>query len=157
LDDERAWEVRTRVFSKVPAAVLDSLAGIDGERAWEWRLRWAERAPKIVLRTLEGLDDDRAWRLRQEYGPHAKEALDSILGMDGERAWALRAALSEVWPSSVLQSMGPLARTSRGRRLAARLVESVPHVAVWRHMIALGIDDVEPPDVGERERTAAAT
>jgi dTMP kinase len=77
--------------------------------------------------------DPRAWALRTAVIGHCKEALDSIVGLDGADAWALRAAGADLWPSTVVSSLGTLAATAAGHALlAAQLAGHPANLALWR-------------------------
>jgi dTMP kinase len=135
LDDDRAWQIRKALRGAAPVAALDSTYLVVDDRSWRWRERFVERAPKVVMRTLAGLDDPRAWELRERVASHCEEAIDSLFGLDHERAWALRAAAVDVWPATAVKSMGPLARTERGRELIASALAKHPSdVALWRQV-----------------------
>lgn len=139
IGDDRAWELRKAMRDVAPVAALDSLYLLEDDRSWKWRERDVERAPKIVMRTIGQSDDPRAWALRDRVGSHCEETLDSIVGLDSEPAWQLRAARLEVWPSSAVKSLGPLALTDRGRELVATaLARSPTDIALWRHALVVG-------------------
>jgi dTMP kinase len=126
-----------------PVPVLASLAGLTSDRAWKWRSRWIERAPKVILRTISGLDDDAAWELREGAAARVKEAVDSMVGLASERAWALRERCADLWPSTVVKSLGPLAATPRGAALVIRQLERHPgNLSLLKHAaaVALGTD-----------------
>ena len=78
------------------------------------------RAPKAVLSTIAGMDDARAWALRTGTAMRCREALDSMIGLDHETAWEIREACLEVWPPSVIKSLGVLVNGARGRELLDR-------------------------------------
>jgi dTMP kinase len=120
---ERAWALRRRVFDAAPIPALASLAELADDDAWQWRERFAERAPKTVMGSLAGSEDPRAWALRGAHAERVKEAIDSMIGLDSDAAWALRARCEDIWPSTVLKSAIPLARTARAEALAARVLE----------------------------------
>jgi dTMP kinase len=149
LDDPRAWELRKTAREAAPVAALASIDGLVSDTAWKWRDRWLPHAPKAVLRTLDGLDDARAWKLREASAPRCKEAFDSMIGLGGERAFALREAHAEVWPSTVVKSLGPLAVAPRGRELVLRLLGrhgDDPSLLKHAAAIALGVSAAPEDD-----------
>jgi dTMP kinase len=138
LDEQRAWALRKACCESVPVEAIDSLLGLSSERAWRWREQYLERAPKIVLRTLAGLDEPRAWSLREAVARRCKEALDSMVGLDGARAWRIREECADLWPSTVVKSLGPLALTARGEALVRRQLECHPgNLSLLKHAAAL--------------------
>jgi dTMP kinase len=120
LDDERAWGVRREVRTSAPVAVLASLEGVLGPRSWDWRDEFLSRAPKVVMLTLKRISHPRAWKMREAAAADCKEAIDSISWLDDAEAWELREAYADVWPSTVVKTLGPLAETPRGRALIER-------------------------------------
>jgi dTMP kinase len=140
LDDEAAWELRKAARGAAPVAALASLALVNGERSWKWRQRWAERAPKTVFATLRGSDDARAWELRERLCVACKEAIDSLQALDGPGAWALRERCADVWPSTVVKSLGPLASTPRGQALVQRqLRRHAGNISLLKHAAAIAV------------------
>jgi dTMP kinase len=142
LRDDRAWQLREAARAAAPVAALASLAGVLADAAWRWREAHLAHAPKIVMQTLIGVDDERAWSLRTAVAADCKEALDSITGLDGARAWSLRESFADVWPSTVVKSLGPLADGARGRALIARQLAAYPNnLSLLKHAsaAALGI------------------
>jgi dTMP kinase len=143
LDGERAWQLRKAARATAPIAAIGSIAGVmNSDRAWKWRLRWAERAPKTVFGTLRHNEDERGWPLRTRMAPMIKEAIDSIQDLDHETAWQLREQHADVWPSTVLKSLGPLCNAERGQQLIARQLQKHPgNVSLLKHAsaIALGL------------------
>lgn len=138
LDDERAWELRKEARAHAPVAALDSISVLTSERAWKWRERHLHLATKVVMRTVTGLDDPRAWAMRQAVASSCKEALDSMVGLDGAAAWAIREACLDVWPSTVVKSLGELATCSRGRDLVMRQLRRHPgNISLWKHAASL--------------------
>ncbi len=134
LGTERAWAVRRAMFDAAPIAVLGSLSGVFDDESWEWRARYVERAGKAVMGSFNGSEDPRAWELRRAHAPRIKEAVDSIIGLDGDAAWALRDEIADVWPSTALKTVVPLARMDRSERLAARLLERYPtNLSLLKH------------------------
>ena len=68
------------------------------------------------MRTLRQLSDARAWALRAAVAADCKEAIDGIQAMDDAEAWLLRERYADVWPSTVVKTLGPLASGVRGRQ-----------------------------------------
>lgn len=140
LDDERAWAIRRAARAVAPVPALESLHGLTSERAWKWRNRYLASATKIVLHTVSGMDDPHAWALREAVAPMCKEALDSMVGMDGEPAWRIRAVCADVWPSTVVKSLGALAATPRGADLLTRqLARHATNVSLLKSAAALAL------------------
>jgi dTMP kinase len=142
LRDDRAWRLREQARAVAPVATLASLTGVLGDAAWRWREELLARAPKIVMQTLIGVDDDRAWTMRAAVAADCKEALDSIVALDGPRAWSLRENYADVWPSTVVKSLGPLADSGRGRALIGRQLGAHPNsLSLLKHAsaVALGV------------------
>jgi dTMP kinase len=73
-----------------------------------------------VLATIAGMDDARAWALRTGTALRCREALDSMIGLDQEAAWEIREACLEIWPPSVVKSLGVLVSGARGHDLVER-------------------------------------
>ncbi len=138
LDDERAWRLRALARDVAPVAAIASLDTLTCDRAWTWRERYLERAPRVVLGTLRGLDDPRAWEMRGLFAARCKEALDSMVGMDGPAAWRLREGCADVWPSTVVKSLGALAGTARGSALVSRQLERHPgNISLLKHAASI--------------------
>jgi dTMP kinase len=140
LDDDRAWQLRKAARDTAPIAVLASLGYVEGEKAWKWREKWLERAPKTVFATIRRSDDPRAWDMRERLATTCKEAVDSMQDLDGPRAWALRELCADIWPSTVVKSLGPLATTPRGRELTERQLRKYPgNVSLLKHAAAIAV------------------
>jgi dTMP kinase len=140
LDDEAAWEWREAAWAAAPVAALGSLIGVFGERSWTWRQRWVAQAPKTVFTTLRGSDDARAWELRDRLASTCKETIDSLTALDGPAAWALRERCADLWPSTVVKSLGPLASTPRGRALVQRqLGAHADNISLCKHAAAIAV------------------
>ena len=143
LDADRAWELRKAAREVAPVAAIGSISGVmNSERAWKWRLRWVERAPKAVFGTLRHNRDARAWPLRLGFAPTCKEAIDSLQDLDEAEAWQLREKHADLWPSTVLKSLGALCKTEAGERLVARqLARHAANISLLKHAsaIALGL------------------
>jgi dTMP kinase len=120
LDGPEAWKLRKAARDAAPVAAIVSLRGLTGDKAWLWRDRAAGRAPKAVLSTIAGMDDARAWALRTGTAMRCREALDSMIGLDQETAWEIREDCLEIWPPSVVKSLGILVNGARGRELLDR-------------------------------------
>ena len=142
LRDDRAWRLREKARTAAPVAALASLSGVLGDEAWRWREEHLTSAPKIVMQTLAGVADERAWDLRAMVAADCKEALDSMVALDGPRAWSLRETYADVWPSTVVKSLGPLADSARGGALIARQLAVYPNsLSLLKHAsaVALGV------------------
>jgi dTMP kinase len=140
LDDDAAWEIRKAAREAAPVAALASLVLVTGERSWKWRQRFIERAPKTVFATVRGSDDARAWEMRERLCLTCKEAIDSLLALDGPAAWAMRERCADVWPSTVVKSLGPLAATARGQALVQRqLGRHAGSVSLLKHAAAIAV------------------
>lgn len=138
LADERAWAIRERYLERLPSQVLESLASVHDARSWGLRSCYASQAPKIVLRTIDEADDPRAWALRRVYAPRVKEALDSMVGLDSEVAWTIRTECLEIWPSTTIKSLGPLAESERGQAMALLALERYPdNISLLKHITRL--------------------
>ncbi|HVV52819.1 MAG TPA: dTMP kinase, partial [Polyangia bacterium] len=120
LDNPEAWKLRKLARDAAPVAALTSLRGITSDKAWIWRERAVGRAPKAVLGTVAGMDDPRAWALRAGTALRCREALDSMIGLDHPAAWEIREACLEIWPPSVIKSLGVLVNGARGQNLLER-------------------------------------
>lgn len=139
--DEAAWQVRESARSMAPLACLGSLSGLTCERSFQERAHYLTRAPKAVMQTLSSLRDPRAWNMRRTVARDTKEALDSITGLDDADAWELREAYADLWPSTIVKTLCPLADTERGRTLLTRqLTLHGGNVSLLKHAasIALG-------------------
>jgi dTMP kinase len=140
VDDDAAWELREAAREVAPIAALASLSRLGSERAWKWRARSLARAPKTVFATLRGSDDARAWEMRERLAATCKEAIDSLQSLDGPGAWALRERCADVWPSTVVKSLGPLASTPRGRALVDRqLRRHSANISLLKHTAAIAV------------------
>jgi dTMP kinase len=140
LDDERAWKIRELTRDAAPIAMLRSVTGVEGPRSWVLRERYLNQAPKAVMTTLTRLRDDRAWAMRAAVAKDCKEALDGISGMPDDGAWTLRDAYLDVWPSTVVKSLGPLADEPRGAALVRRqLVAHGNNLSLLKHAAAIAL------------------
>jgi dTMP kinase len=150
VDDERAWHLRKQAWAAAPVAALASIGALTSARAWKWRQQWVERAPKAVFATLRRLDDARAHDLRERWAAACKEALDSLQDLGDDRAFALRERCADLWPSTVVKSLGPHADSPRGRALTlAQLARHGADVSLLKHAtaIALGAHVLAPPSL----------
>jgi hypothetical protein len=80
--------------------------------------------------------------MRATVAADCKEALDGLQGVDVAPAWSLRDSYADVWPSTVLKSLGSVADGERGRRLLTRQLQMHPgNVSLLKHaaVIALGL------------------
>ncbi|RMH43846.1 MAG: dTMP kinase, partial [Deltaproteobacteria bacterium] len=110
--------------------------GVDDDAAWQWRERYVARALKAVFAGLGGSDDPRAWTLRRAYAARVKEAVDSTIGLASDAAWSLRDEVADLWPSTVVKSIVPLARDARAQRLTRRLLAAYPaNVSLLKHVV----------------------
>ena len=140
IDSERAWELRKAARPAAPIAAISSLKLLGSDRAWKWRARDLHRAPKAVLETIVGVDDPRAWQLREQTAPTVKEAIDSLYGLDADTAWRLREACVDLWPSTVIKSLGALSGTARGQALVARQLQRHPgNLSLLKHAAAIAV------------------
>jgi dTMP kinase len=138
---ERAFLVRERARAAAPIEALRSIGALIDEKSFRWRAEAIRRAPRPVMETLRGIDDERAWEMRHRVVVDCREALDGISGVDVDSAWALRESYADVWPCSVVKSLGPLADTARGDALLSRQLErhaDDPNVLRHAAAIALG-------------------
>jgi dTMP kinase len=138
LDEDRAWTIRLAARQVAPVAALSSVAGLLGPRSFSMREENLDRAPKVVMATLRRALDERAWRLRRAVAPDCKEAIDSIDSLDVVEAWQLRDACQDIWPSTVVKTLGPLADGERGRALIRRqLAKYAGNVSLLKHVAAM--------------------
>jgi dTMP kinase len=117
LDSPEAWRMRKAARDAAPVAAIVSLKGVMSDKAWLWRDRAIGRAPKAVLATVAGMDDARAWGMRASTALRCREALDSMIGLDHPIGWEIREACLEIWPPSVIKSLGVLVSGARGQAL----------------------------------------
>jgi dTMP kinase len=140
LDDDRAWELRKAMREHAPTAAIGSLKYVLSDKSFKWRQRYLQRAPKSVFDTLARVDDPRAWQMRQSLAPVVKEAIDSMNELDGPQAWQLREQFADVWPSTVVKSLGPLADTPQGRALVQRqLTRHGDNLSLLKHVSAIAL------------------
>jgi dTMP kinase len=149
---EHAFAVRDLARVAAPIASLASLSGLTCERSYQQRERALRRAAKVVMETLRSLPDERAFALRWQVVAETKEAVDSIAALDGEQAWRMREMHQDVWPSTVVKSLGALADHARGATLVARQLDKHGHnVSLLKHVaaIALGVHRARRAEVAE--------
>lgn len=149
LDDPRAWALRERLEAKAPVSFLSSLSGLTCEASFDARERYLRQAPKPVMASLQKLDHPRAWALRRAVADHTKEALDGMAGSDAPEAWALREAYQDVWPSTVVKSLGVQADSPRGKELLLRQLKHHGHdISLLKHAssVALGNHRLKRPE-----------
>jgi dTMP kinase len=142
LGGERAWKLRKQARVTAPVAALASIGTLTDEEAFRWRLESVKLAPKVVMATLKGLREPVAWQLRSVVLNDCKEAIDSLQDLDDEQAWQLREDARDLWPSTVVKSLGPLADSPRGRALLLRQLEAHPdNISLLKHAsaVALGV------------------
>jgi dTMP kinase len=150
LDDERAWQLRKEARAAAPIAALASVKGVLSERAWKWRERYLDRAPKTVFETLMRVDDARAWAMRKQKAPLVKEAIDSMNEIDGPEAWALRTEFADLWPSTVVKTLGRLATTPAGQQLTEQLLRKHgDNVSLLKHAAAIALGAHLDPEAGD--------
>jgi dTMP kinase len=138
LDDDRAWAIRASARQVAPVAALSSVAGLIGPRSLGLREENLSRATKVVMATLRRATDPRAWRMRQQVASDCKEAVDSIDSLDTSEAWELRERCADIWPSTVVKTLGPLADVERGRALVNRQLQRYPgNVSLLKHVSAM--------------------
>jgi dTMP kinase len=138
LDDERAWQIRRAARAGAPVAALVSLRGTSSERSWTWRERYLRWAPRAVLSTIAGLDDPRAWSMREATAARCREALDSMIGLDHPIAWRLRESCLDLWPATVVKSLGVLVSGSRGLELLVRaLADHADSISLLKQAAAI--------------------
>ncbi|HEU5075115.1 MAG TPA: dTMP kinase [Polyangiaceae bacterium] len=141
LSTQAAWQLRCRARKLAPVAALASLAGLNDSQSWTWREQALEHAPKVVMNSLKGHVEPTAWRLREQVARHCKEALDGFEGVDSPEAWALREVSYDIWPSSVVKTLGPLAAAERGRAVIERQLAAYPEdISLLRHVARVALE-----------------
>jgi len=142
LADERAWKLRRQARKLAPVAALSSLTGVTDPESWQWRADSLRKAPKVVMSTLRACYTDAAWQMRVDVATDCKEALDGLQGLDLPPAWSLRTSSVDIWPSTVVKTLGLLADEARGHELVQRQLAAYPdNVSLLKHVssIALGL------------------
>jgi dTMP kinase len=148
LDDTGAWALRKAAQAAAPVPALGSIRGLTSERAWRWRERMLRRAPKTVLSTIAGMDDPRAWAMRVATARQSREVLDSMLGSDHPVAWQIRESCLELWPASVIKSLGVLVNGARGAELLRKALASAPsNISLLKQATAVAIGASLKPTV----------
>src|SRR6185369_10959406 len=131
-----------------PVACLASLEGLVSDRAWDWRRRHTLHAPRAVLATIGGLDHPEAWALRQALATRCREVLDSMIGLEGAVAWQIRDACVDLWPSTVVKSLGVLVSGARGHELLLRQLARYPDdISLLKHATAIASGNYLTPHV----------
>ena len=68
--------------------------------------------------------------------------------MDDAEAWALRERYADVWPSTVVKTLGLLARGARGRALLERQLAGYPdNLSLLKHAAAIALDAHAPDPI----------
>jgi len=148
LSSEHAFALRERAQQAAPLASLSSLIGLACERSFNQRQLYLRRAPKLVMETLRRVDAPRAWDMRRQAVREIKEAVDSIVGLDAPEAWQLREDFADVWPSTVVKSLGALADSERGQLLLTRqLSRHGENVSLLKHAAAVALSAHHLPDL----------
>jgi dTMP kinase len=148
LGSDRAFGMRERARKAAPLASLSSLWGLSCERSFDLREPYLRRAPKLVMESLRRVDAPRAWAMRTGAARDIKEAVDSIAGLDAPEAWRLREDYADVWPSTVVKSLGLLADTERGQQLLTRqLLRHGENVSLLKHAAAIALSAHHQPDL----------
>jgi dTMP kinase len=142
LAGESAWRVRRAARPAAPVAALASLVGVADAESWQWRRETLRQAPKVVMATLRDRFEEQAFALRSSVVADCKEALDGLQAVDSDSAWGLRDAGRDLWPSTVVKTLGKLADGARGTALVERQLQKYPdNVSLLKHVssIALGL------------------
>ena len=84
------------------------------------------RAPKAVLSTIAGMDDARAWALRWRPPCAAARRSTRWSASTTPTAWEIRETCLELWPPSVVKSLGVLVSGARGHELVERALAQFP-------------------------------
>jgi dTMP kinase len=138
IPDAKAWQWRELAYKVAPIAALSSIKGLDDERSWQWRQRFLHYAPKVVMAGVTRMSQPMAWSMRREVAADCKEAIDSVSKMDDPEAWQLRHAYKDVWPSTVIKSLGPLADGVKGSELLHRQLKRYPeNLSLLQHAAAI--------------------
>jgi dTMP kinase len=148
LGSEPAFALRERTRRAAPLPSLSSLWGLSCERSFDLREPYLRRAPKLVMETLRRVDAPRAWDMRRGAVREIKEAIDSIVGLDATEAWQLREDYADLWPSTVVKSLGPLADSERGQQLLKRqLLRHGENISLLKHAAAVALFAHHQPDL----------
>jgi dTMP kinase len=152
LPEEKAWKWRDMARVAAPVSALSSIGLLLDERSFRQRTEFVERAPKVVMETLRRIDDPRAWALRAAVVADCKEVIDSIHSMDTEQAWKMREEYQDVWPSTVVKSLGPHADGARGKALLLRQLEKYPkNLSLLKHAAAVALGLHRPSEAPTNE------
>jgi dTMP kinase len=122
LETPQGWELWQELAELAPADALSCISGVDDERAWQARTRWFEAQPalqQLAVGTLTGLDDARSWELRERLLSRRDSELatsyelsrmlaKSVTGLGSERAWQLRRQAKRLAPVAALSSLSGL-------------------------------------------------
>lgn len=137
-----AWQIRERAEPAHPVAAIASLRGLDDPLAWSLRERRVLQASKAVMQSIAGMTHSKAWALREAAANDCKEALDSMIGLDGPEAWRLREQVLQLWPSTVVKSLGALAHSPRGRELVLDRLRAVQgELSLLKHAAAIALEE----------------
>ncbi len=148
--DARAWQFREAAKLAAPLSSLSSLTGLVCDRSFEIRAHYLPRAPKVVMATLRMSSDPRAWEMRRQVAMDTKEAIDSLAGLDDEEAWELRERYADLWPSTVVKTLGPLADTARGQAFVTRQLAHHPeNISLLKHAAAIALGVHRAPSFSE--------
>ncbi len=156
-----AWETRERLAPHQPAAVADSLVGLDSEAAWRMRERLAFSAAEPVVCSLARLGSERAWDMRwrwlSDMGGEAALGLErvartacrSLRGLDDARAWEWRQRMWETAPDAVLRTLQGLdgeqawtlreQHVARAPRLVLETLEGLEGPRAWALRESFGV------------------
>lgn len=146
LGSERAFEMRGLAETAAPLESLGSLSGLGCARSFGLREPYLRRAPKLVMETLRRVTAPRAWEMRREMARETKEAIDSITGLSDADAWELREHYADVWPSTVVKSLGAVADEPRGRRLLLLLLaRHGENISLLKHAAAIALRNHQRP------------
>jgi dTMP kinase len=147
LGSDEAFELRARAAEAAPLSSLSALWGLSCERSFALRARYLRRAPKLVMESLRKISAPRAYEMRRQTVREIKEAVDSIAELDDSEAWQLREDFADVWPSTVVKSLGILADGERGSRLLGRQLGRHPeNISLLKHAASVALKMHHTPD-----------
>jgi dTMP kinase len=147
LGSDEAFELRARAAEAAPLSSLSALWGLSCERSFALRARYLRRAPKLVMESLRKISAPRAYEMRRQTVREIKEAVDSIAELDDSEAWQLREDFADVWPSTVVKSLGILADGERGSRLLTRQLARHPeNISLLKHAASVALKMHHTPD-----------
>jgi dTMP kinase len=148
LGSEQAFALRERASHAAPLSSLSSISRLTCEQSFALRARYLRRAPKLVMESLRRISTPRAWEMRRETAREIKEAVDSIVELDDAEAWQLREDYADVWPSTVVKSLGLLADSERGAALLRRqLARHAENISLLKHAAAVALKTHHQPDL----------